>query len=194
MAVPKEPPLSVEAYLALDRASPDTRYEYLDGVVRAMSGGTLAHARIALNLARAIEDRLNQRCMVYNSDARVQLAQRRYVYPDVTVTCDPEDMVMSKELIRSPRVVVEVLSPSTETYDRGRKALAYRANPTLEAYLLVDAATPTVEVFARQGGVWTVQTYEGLAATADVPPLGIALPLAAIYARVSFEEPDSAPE
>src|SRR5579859_2344362 len=112
--------MTVEEWRDLERANPEAKYEYIDGQVYFMSGGSLAHARIGSNTVRAIEDALgDQPCYVYNSDASVRVAETRYTYPDALVSCDPHDQPTTEQKqISTPRVVVEVLSDSTEGRDR----------------------------------------------------------------------------
>ena len=109
--------MDVEDYLKLNRDSKNTRYEYLDGEIRMLAGGSPDHSIIIANLTATIKGPLKgSQCRVYNSDVQVQLSAKRYVYPDITVSCDQNQ----KETIHYPCVVVEVLSPTTEATDRGR--------------------------------------------------------------------------
>src|SRR5438552_3861421 len=149
-ALPYYPIMSVEEYLALDRSSIETRYEYLDGEVRMMAGGTLDHATICLNIATVLRSSLRGRsCRVFPSDARVRVSETRYVYPDVTVSCDGRDRGQS-DIVQSPRLVVEVLSPSTERHDRVKKFRFYQQCPTIQEYVLVNTAYPAVELLRRE--------------------------------------------
>src|SRR5258708_38010803 len=103
--------MSVEAYLALDRESLDTRYEYTDGYAYPLVGGTPIHSLIAANLIGEIKARLRgSSCQVYTSDAKVRLSHSRYVYPDVTVSCDERDRTSGAEVLQYPRLVIEILS------------------------------------------------------------------------------------
>ncbi len=156
-ALPEYPFMSVQDYLLLDNASQDVRYEYVDGQLRMLAGGSLHHSRIAFNFAKLLDDRLSDGpCAVYNSDTRVQLAAGRYVYPDLTVTCDERE---ADDMIRYPRVIVEVLSPSTEAFDRGLKFALYRACLTVEEYVLVDSSRKTVEVYSKEEAGWLYAAY-----------------------------------
>jgi hypothetical protein len=121
MALPEYPLMDVEDYLLLVRNSQNARYEYLDGELRMLAGGTTYHSRIAVNLASAIQEGLgDSTCCVFNSDIHLKLSESRYVQPDVTVSCDQRDQELD-EAIQYPCLVVEVLSPSTESLDRGKK-------------------------------------------------------------------------
>src|SRR2546423_14289033 len=126
--------MSVEEYLESERHSAVKR-EYVDGHVYAMAGGTRAHGVIAVNVTIALGNHLRGGpCRVYNSDVKVQLTETRYVYPDVSVGCDERDRLNDDEdVVRYPTVAVEVLSSSTEAYDRGAKVALYRSTETLRA-------------------------------------------------------------
>lgn len=189
MAVPDEQHFAVTAYLALDRASPHTRYEFLDGQITALAGGGLDNTLIASSLIQMCAERFGKGpCRTFGSDARVRISSRRYVYPDVTISCDPRDRG-KQDTIRSPRVVFEVLSPSTEAYDRGKKADAYRACPTIEAIVFVATDQRGVEVQSRSGDGWSLRSY-GPGASAVVPGLELALPVNDVYRWVAIEESD----
>ena len=127
-ALPRRSTMSVEEYLQLDRDSIDTRYEYIDGHVVMMAGGTLDHATISANTISTLRNLLRgSSCRVFTTDARVRISQTRYLYPDVSVSYNTQDRGRV-DIVQSPRLVVEVLSPSTEATDRGRK-LAYGDQP-----------------------------------------------------------------
>jgi len=132
MAQREYPNIHIDDYLTLDQSSQNARYEYLEGELRMLAGGSTDHSTITTNLTgilhRLLED---ETCKVYNSDMQLQLSVSRYVYPDITVTCDPRDQEPEDNRIRYPSVVVEVLSPSTEVTDRGKKLLYYQAHPTI---------------------------------------------------------------
>src|SRR5713226_6653911 len=118
--------MTVQEYFRLDYAYPDAKYEYQDGMIRLMSGGSKAHEDIALNIRLALRIQFQSGpCSVQGSDMRVQVAEGTYFLPDVTLTCDVADRQLTTTLIRSPRVVIEVLSPSTEKTDRTSKLKAY---------------------------------------------------------------------
>lgn len=141
VAQPHRALMSVEDHLSLDRTSGDVRYEYIDGYAVMMAGDTLHHSTISINLTSLLNVRLRgSSCRVYNSDARVRLAESRYVYPDASVSCDARDRGAS-DIVCFPRIVFEVLSPGTESYDRGTKFLYYRSCPTIEEYVLIELAS-----------------------------------------------------
>jgi len=160
MAQRKYSIMSVEDYLILNRNSKDTRYEYLDGELRMLAGGSPDHSIIIANLTAAIKGPLKgSQCRVYNSDVQLKLSEKRYFFPDITISCDERDR-NQKETISYPRVVVEVLSPTTEATDRGKKAAYYRACPTIQEYVMVDSEEIFVEVHRREEGRWTINTFE----------------------------------
>ncbi len=130
----------MDEWRELERSSSDAKHEYIDGRVYLILGGSRAHSRISSNAVRTLEDALaRKQCTVYNSDVSVCLSKTRYTYPDVPVTCDDRDQPTPEEIeVRFPRLIVEVLSDSTEAYDRGRKFGYYRACPT------IDSLSPTI--------------------------------------------------
>ena len=131
--------MTVDEWRELERTTSDAKYEYIDGQVYLMSGGSLAHSRISSNTVRTLEDALgSEPCYVYNSDASVSLSETRYTYPDASVSCDPRDQPTTEQIqVQAPCVIVEVLSDSTEGKDRIRKANLYRACPTIQEYVLI---------------------------------------------------------
>lgn len=155
--------MTEEEYLAFERAS-DERHEYADGEIFAMAGASRRHSRIAMRIGAELVYALRLRpCEVYNNDLRVFIPQsRRYVYPDGSVACGKIEMADNEQdTLLNPRVVVEVLSPSTEEYDRGDKFTHYKTIPSLVHYVLASQDKPFVEVFTRQlDGSWTCVSYE----------------------------------
>ncbi len=159
LATHELPRLTPQEYFEWE-AQQDLRYEYFDGQVFAMTGGSLAHADIALNFASALRQLLHRRCKVRNSDAKVGITEKGpFVYPDVSVTCDDRDRT-AQECSRYPCLIIEVLSPSTEAYDRGGKFALYRRLESLQEYVLVGSETKSVDLFRRnQSGKWTFIPY-----------------------------------
>ena len=180
--------ISLEEYFALLEKDPEHGYEYLDGRVYMMTGGTPDHSIIGSNLNGILRDRLrDRRCIVYNSDVYLQLSEHYCVCPDVTVSCDPRDRG-AREVIRYPSLVVEVLSPATEARDRGQKSLQYRSCPSIQEYLLVSSEFPLVEVFRREKqGFWAPYTL-GPDDAIELTNLGIRFPVAEVYQNTSFME------
>ena len=182
-------PMSVEDYLALDRNSIEARYEFIDGHAYQLTGGTADHSTISLNIMGAIYSLLRDPCRIYNSDLRVQLSENRYVYPDASVSCDSRDRGQV-DTIQYPRLAIEVLSPSTEAYDRGRKFGYYRACPTLQEYVLVDSQRQAVEVYRREtGNLWVLHAF-GPGDEVDLASLDVRFPVAAVYEDVVVPDED----
>ncbi|HET6252307.1 MAG TPA: Uma2 family endonuclease [Tepidisphaeraceae bacterium] len=175
------------------------RSDYYRGEIFAMAGGTPRHSLICGNLIRELGIILKKTpCAVYESNLRLK---NKFTglrnYPDVSVYCgaleyDEEDS--TRQTVVNPTVLFEVLSPSTEAYDRGFKAQGYRRIESLRAYVLVSQDKAHIEIFERDDdGSWSLREAAGLETLLGIPPLGIQLPLAEIYARVDFSAPDSEP-
>jgi Uma2 family endonuclease len=195
MALQREHWVSVEEYLAIDRASTDVKYEYMDGHMYAMSGGTIDHAEIAANLFFLLRRYLQGKtCRAFSSDVRVQVAEKKYYYPDVTVSCNPEDWQQgTHDIIRTPRLVIEVLSPSTESFDRGKKFRTYQACSSIEEYVLINTTHHMVETYRRQGKIWAYQHF-GPGQQVELGCIGFALPIADLYVNTDVPERESEEE
>ena len=188
--------LTAAEYLAIESTS-EIRHEFLDGEMFAMSGGSLWHNLIKDNFARAVANRLSGgTCRVVTSDQRLKVdATGLYTYPDVLVFCGPpvmEDGV--HHTLTNASLVAEVLSNSTEKYDRGLKFSHYRRLDTLQEYLLIAQDRFSVEVFQRQDAgsssagsdAWLLSAAAEREAEVRLSSLGITVPLAEIYAGVEF--------
>jgi Uma2 family endonuclease len=182
---------AVEEYLRMEQAS-ESRHEFHDGEILAMSGGSLEHSLIVTNVSAALHAALvGSPCLVLDSNLKVGIAKaHRFVYPDVHVNCDgpqfdPRDP--TRQTVINPRLVVEVLSPSTEAYDRGGKFNLYRELPSFQEYVLISQDTAAVETFFRQpDGTWLFAPYSGLDALVKLRSLNLELRLSDVYARVEF--------
>lgn len=140
--------LSLEAFIAWENGQ-DDKHEFVRGEVFAMVGARRVHGQVCLNLAAALKAQLKGGpCAVFMESLKVQIGRDTLVYPDVFVTCDPGDL-RTEQVFVAPTVVVEVLSPSTQAYDRGLKFTLYRSLPSLREYVLVDPQTREVLVFRR---------------------------------------------
>ncbi len=183
--------LTVEEYLAFERAS-ESKHEYYDGDVFAMTSGTPAHSLIASNFIREAGNVLKGRpCVVYTSDLRVKVnPSGLYTYPDVTIVC--REQLFDDELrdtLVNPSVIVEVLSKSTASYDRGPKSKHFRKVESLQALIFIEQESPAVEVYRRQSdGNWILSDATELTDSTAIEPIGILIPLAEIYRNVSFPE------
>src|SRR6266699_2254723 len=180
--------ISLEEYFTLLEKDSEHGYEYLDGRVYMMTGGTPDHSIIGSNMNGILRDHLrDSRCIVYNSDVYLQLSEHNRVCPDVTVSCDPRDRG-AREVIRYPSLVVEVLSPTTEARDRGQKSLQYRSSPSIQEYVLISSEIPLVEVFRREKqGFWSLYTL-AIDDTIELTSLDLRFPVADIYQNSSFLE------
>ncbi len=178
-------PMSPEAYFAWVEAQLE-KYEYYDGEVFSMAGGSDRHARITVNTTVAFALALRPHgCATYSSDMRIQLTEsRRYVYPDFSAVCGTPEFLDDGHLtLLNPTLVVEVRSPSTG--DLGTKALWYRALPSLEALVLVAQDAPAVTVHTRDGDRWEVEDVSGLGAGIEI--VGERIALSDLYLGVTFE-------
>ncbi len=168
-------------------AAQEERYEYWDGEVVAMSGGTRNHNRISLNFSKLLDDALlNRSCEVYIADVKVQIERgQKYFYPDVVVTCDDRDD--DPQLLQFPCLIIEVLSPSTEAIDRGAKFARYRKFISLQEYVLVPVDRSNVEIFRRNAqGQWVLSEY-GLQETLMLESIGVEIAVADLYRQVQFK-------
>jgi Uma2 family endonuclease len=157
-----------------------------------MSGASYRHVIITSNLGRELGTALRQRpCVVGTSDFRVRVAPAGlYTYCDVVVVCgEPRFADDSTDTLLNPVLLIEVLSPSTEAYDRGFKSAQYRTLETLQEYALVSQTEPRVEVFRRQsGGGWLLSESVGLQAVCRFESVECSIALAEVYSKVKFEE------
>jgi len=179
--------LTPEEYLALERKS-EIKHEYDRGQIIAMAGASRAHNLISANIARVVGNQLVDRpCELYGSDMRVRLESGLYVYPDVVVTCnEPRFEDGEVDILLNPTVIVEVLSPSTERRDRGRKSERYRALPSLQEYLMVEQDEVRVEHYIKVDGKWASSELKKIDETVHLASIGCELPLRQIYAKVAF--------
>lgn len=180
------PQMTVEEYLAWEPQQ-DIRYEYINGEVFAMTGGTIPHNDIALNLYTALRPHLHSRnCRVNVSDVKVQLAAGPYYYPDLVVSCHPQDL-NSRQFIQHPKLIVEVLSPGTEAKDRGEKLAYYRTIPTLQEYVLIDSEKMAVECYRRgEGRMWLYYSYTAGEAI-ELASIEFECPIELLYEGVTLE-------
>jgi Uma2 family endonuclease len=189
VAAQPQTPLTPEQYLEIERAS-NFKSEYYNGAMYAMSGASWPHVLITGNFARELGNALKNRpCMVGASDLRVRVSPRGlYAYPDVVVICDsPMFADAAGDVLLNPLLLIEVLSPSTEAYDRGFKSQQYRKLESLQEYALASQTEPRIEVFRRQpGDHWLLTEFAGLEATCHFDSIGAAIPLSEIYSKVLF--------
>lgn len=184
-----EPPMHARAervseaeYLALENKA-ETKSEWYDGQMVAMTGASIVHNMITAELLWLIRGQLGDGCDVLANDQRLLVDETGlYTYPDLMVVCGPLDLHPDdRHTVRNPSVVIEVLSPSTEAYDRGAKAAHYRRIPSLQAYVFVSQHTHLIECYARRAEGWLLTAVEAGALRIDPP--GITLDVDAVYAR-----------
>jgi Uma2 family endonuclease len=188
MAINPESGMTSEAYLAFERAQFDAKHEFLDGEIIAMAGASRQHNRIVTNLVVSLGTQLRGRpCDVYSSDMRVKIpATGLYTYPDVIALChDPQFEDEAMDTLLNPTVIIEVLSPSTEAYDRGLKFAHYRSIEAMQIYILIAQDKPQIEIFRRQKNEdWLLSVVGGLGARVSLDAIGCELALADVYERV----------
>jgi Uma2 family endonuclease len=209
LSLPPNRRYTVEEYLELDEASPQAKLEYREGAIvnmreaLAMAGGSINHGLITVNVSGELRSRLKGGdCRVHSSDVRIRIPSKRlYTYPDVSVACGESQVESGPsggQTLLNPRLITEILSPSTEDYDRGRKFELYRDIPSLREYVLVWQTEARVQTFFRHDdGGWFFDAFAGTDAVARLLSLGIDLPLAEVYAKITLPplppEPETGP-
>ena len=186
--------LTPDDYLQLEAQS-DTKHEYIDGEVYAMAGASDRHVTIALNLATLLRSHIRgTNCRAYISDMKVRLEARdRFYYPDVMITCDTRDQE-TPNYKRFPKLIVEVLSQSTEAFDRGDKFVDYQTLESLEEYVLINTHCQRLDCFRRnKAGLWVLQSYTPEADSFLLESIDFSNTLSALYEDVTFEAIASAP-
>ena len=195
MSVQRQPFVTPEEYLARERQA-ETKSEYYAGEIFAMSGTSKEHDRIAGDLYTALNMGLrNAGCEPFTSDMRVKVSKTGlYTYPDVTVVCGEAQFEDAEvDTLLNPVVLVEVLSATTEAYDRGRKFEQYQTIESLQEYILVAQDRPHVDRFRRQGQDWVLTGLHGLDAVLELEAVQCRVPLSEIYRRVTFENSAATP-
>lgn len=190
MAAQPQARITPEEYLEIERAA-DIRHEFYNGQMYAMSGGSYRHALLIGNLVRELSNALRKRrCKVMGSDLRTCVSpDGLYTYPDIVVICgDPKFLDNRTDTVLNPNLLIEVLSPSTESQDRGFKSAQYRTLESLEEYMLVSQTEPRVEVFRRQpGSHWLLTDFVGIDAACELTSVECTIPLADVYDQITFE-------
>ncbi|MEA5500109.1 Uma2 family endonuclease [Limnoraphis robusta Tam1] len=188
--------MTAKEYLEWEEKQP-IKYEYINGQVFAMTGGSLPHNSIALNLASALKSHLRGKgCKVFMADAKVGVSSNGpFHYPDIMVTCDSRDQT-ARQVIYYPCLIVEVLSPSTEGFDRGKKFRHYRKIETLKEYVLVDTEKMNIECYRlNEQNKWELTSYSPEELAINQTELEINLtsvnfnsPISLIYEDVVFPD------
>lgn len=183
--------LTEEEYLAMERES-EIKHEYYRGEIVAMVGASENHNDIlTATISHLFLKLRGGLCRPSANDFRVRVsATGLYTYPDIVVICGPRQFIDDRrDTVLNPAAIIEILSPSTEAYDRGRKFLQYRTIPTLRDYLLIAQDVPRIEHYARQDdGTWRYAVADGLNATLSLPTLNCELTLAGVYELVDWDE------
>ena len=186
MSVQPQTRHTIEEYLDLERST-ELKHEYYRGEVFAMGGASYAHTVVVGNLAREIGQQLKGKpCRVSPTDLRIRVGDSGlYTYPDIVVVCGPAQLEQPGDTLINPTVILEVLSESTEAYDRGRKFELYQSIASLTDYLLVAQDTPRIEHFQRQpGGHWLYTAENRVEAGLTIASIGCELTLAEVYDKV----------
>ena len=187
-------PMTIEEFLAFEETHPEGRYEYIDGYVRdlgalLMAGGTNTHAAISVNISIALGNALragDRRCRAYSEAVYFRPNETTYFHPDVSASCDPRDLARN-DAIESPCLVVEVLSPSTEAFDRSQKLRAYSECSSIQEYMLVDTTKRLIDVYHRlPNGRMEYRTYRK-GDTITLSGLGVDVTVDSIYYDLTFE-------
>lgn len=189
-ALPEYPKRKSEAeYLAFERES-NIKHEYMDGEIFAMAGASRSHNLISVNIITALRNQARTKgCTVYPSDMRIRIeALADYAYPDVSVLCGDSQFAEDVfDSLLNPSLIIEVLSPSTEKYDRGKKFQKYRKIDTLREYLLVSQDSPRIERYLlNDNQKWELTDAIGLETTLELPSIGCELNLREVYDLVDF--------
>lgn len=189
MGLPKRVPAFTAAeYLRIERAA-TYRSEFYRGEMFAMADGSPKHSLIKMNLSGALWSRLRgHRCTAYDSDLRIRCPTGLYTYPDASVICgELEFDDEHKDTVLNPTLIVEVLSKTTEAYDRGKKFDHYRTIPALREYVLVAQDEPMMQRFLRnEDGTWTLTAVSGMDQVLAFKSIEVELPLAEVFDRVDF--------
>jgi Uma2 family endonuclease len=187
--------VSPEEYLAMERKA-EFKSEYFDGCIYAMAGASAVHGLLTLDLSTALNSLLRSGpCQVMGPDLRVLVhPSGLYTYPDVVAVCGvPEYMDDEHDTLLNPTLIVEVLSPSTESYDRGSKFAQYRRLPSLREYILVSQNLVVVECFTRQGDQWILTILDKRSSVVSLASVGCDISLAEIFRRVDVPDGDAVP-
>ena len=194
--------MSEAAFHELEHLSPNRKYEYLNGMAYLMSGGSVAHDRIMRNVGYALDSQLRSGpCRAFGVDVQVLLGtkknnEKHYAFPDATVSCNVANRRPENTLIESPRVVIEVLSPSTEARDRGVKFKAYQGCSTIQEIVLMSQFAQYVEIWQRHGqdsNTWHYRHY-GPGEMVEIKSIDVLIDIADIYQGLDFEEAEPGEE
>ena len=184
MASLPDAPLTEEQYLDLERQA-ETKSEFHDGRIYAMAGGSLNHALLSAAITALLYRQMPPGCRTVTSDLRIKVAVAGlYTYPDCSVICgEPQYFGDQQDVVLNPLLIVEVLSPSTEGYDRGKKFELYRTIESFREYLLVHQDRRHVEHYSKQDdGSWVLRDHSGVEGLVSIARLGVKISLGELYA------------
>ena len=189
-AVPTQTRYTADEYLQLERKAA-YKSEFHDGQIYAMTGASRKHNLVCVNICRELSQQLKNRPFeAYINDMRVKaVVANNYHYPDIAVVCGPSQFEDAQfDTLLNPTVLLEVLSPSTEAYDRGGKFAAYRKITSLQEYFLIAQDQPSIERYLRQGDVWMMTEAVGLEAAMEIESIDCLLSLREVYDKVLDDE------
>jgi Uma2 family endonuclease len=191
-ALPDVQRWTVKEYLAFEMTS-EIKHEYFNGEIYAMTGASTNHNRIVTSTIASLFAQLSDRpCDVFPSDMRVRVSAVQYVYPDVTVVCDePQFSGEKPDTLLNPTVLIEVLSPSTEGYDRNIKSEYYRTLESLQEYLLISQEKCHIEHYVRHKSKWIITDVNNLDEMVELTSIKCTLSAADVYKKVQFDETSS---
>ena len=184
--------MTPEEYLKFERAS-EEKHEYYAGEIFAMSGASKNHNRITGSTSAALYAQLHQRpCDIFSSDMRVKIhSTGLYTYPDISIVCgEPEFEDSEVDILLNPNVIIEVLSPSTEAYDRGKKFHHYQTIPSLQEYLLIAQDSIHVDHYVSRGNEWVLSNAKTLDSVITLPSIDCTLRLSNVYEKITFDKPE----
>ncbi len=178
--------LSFDEYITIEKES-EKKHEFHDGTIVAMAGGTIAHGLISGNtlIEIAMQLRANKsKCIAINSEVKLQISQlNKYLYPDAMVVCN-DITELDNNAVVNPTVIIEVLSKSTEAYDRGDKFFFYKQIPSLQAYILIDQYQARIDLYTKKADLWKITRTEGMDESVYIDSINVHLPLKNIYQNV----------
>lgn len=176
-----------EEYFALEEEL-NQKFEYVAGEIFDMTGGSINHALISKNITTALDNTLRHKpCTVFNSEAKLHISEvNNYFYPDAMVLC--EEGEIDEKYVQSPRIIIEVLSPSTEDYDHGKKFTFYRLIKSLKTYVMLHQDKPLAEVHQRNpDNSWLMKEYEGMDTVIPINK-DLSLAMVDLYRQVKFQD------
>jgi Uma2 family endonuclease len=189
MSTQAKPFITPEQYLEIE-AKAERKSEYYNGEMFLMAGNTSDHSLICVNVSRLFSDQLREKpCYIYESNIRVRILETGlYTYPDAVVVCGNREWSdLARTTLLNPTILVEVLSDSTEAYDRGEKFWHYRHIPSLREYMLISQKAFRIDQYIRQpDGEFKLRSYDSVDATLEVPAVGCSIPLKEIYFKTEL--------